>query len=419
VSTQGALRGVEYSNPLTRYRGLKVKRLAETLIGNSLRLDDTVLVDTYYSFYLPAPVLNEESTNTLCKLIVNTILNSTVGQRVRAKTVLEPFLSTIGAALFITEYVKQVSTRPLEVGESYAKSTKSHSELIEKTLESTSRELERVVEVKRIIEGLEPGTLSVFSTEDYGLDLLRLARSADVMAILSALRDLRADDIGSLRDYIVFKRGEKMGFELGFDVERLAPRSLTYPEELFYIRLAQRRLLLYTKMTRRKSGGVYVLVDKSGSMSGEKMLWAKAVTLALYMKTLRSRRDFRVRFFDSQPYSLHSISRKPRASEVVALFEYIARVKSSGGTDITRALLTALQDISAKEIKESTVVLITDGIDRVSEKPVKFMLDKTKSRLIVVMVMGDNKSLEKLADTYLRVVKLDRGEVLKVVKVLT
>jgi len=419
VSTQGALRGVEYLNPLTQYRGLKVKKLAEALSGSSLRLGDPVLIDTYYSLYLPAPVLNEESTNVLCKLIVNTILNSTIGQRIRVKTVLEPFLSTIGAALFITEYVKQSSMRPLEPSEGHSRSIESHSDLIEKTLESTSRELERFIEVKRVVEGLEPGTLSVFSTEDYGLDLLRLARSADVMAILNALREIKADDIGSLRDYIVFKRGEKMGFELGFDVERLAPRSLTYPEELFYTRLAQRRLLLYTKMTRRKPGGVYVLVDKSGSMSGEKILWAKAVTLALYMKTLRSRRDFRVRFFNSQPYSLHSINRKPRASEVVALFEYIARVKSSGGTDITRALLTALQDISVEESKESTIVLITDGIDRVSEKPVKLMLEKTKSRLIVVMVMGDNKSLEKLADTYLRVVKLDRGEVLKVVKAVT
>ena len=154
-------------------------------------------------------------------------------------------------------------------------------------------------------------------------------------------------------------------------------------------------------------------------MSGEKILWAKAVALALYMRALRLRREFSVRFFDSQPYSLHSLKKRPRVSEAVALFEYIARVKSSGGTDITRALLTALQDISSKKAKENTIVLITDGIDRVAEKPIRLMLDKTKSKLIVVMVMGDNKSLEKLADTYLKVVKLDQGEILKVIKAVS
>jgi len=418
VNTRGALRGVDYASPLTQYRALRVKKLAEALSGSSLRLGDTVFADAYYTLYLPAPVLDEESTNTVCRLIVETTLNSSAGQRIRARTVLEPFLSTISGALLISEYVKWV-TPQLRVEKSPEMTTRAIRDAVERALEHTSREVEKVVAVKRIIEGLEPGTLSVFSTEDYGLDLLRLARNADVTAILRALKDISAEDLGSRRDHVAFKRGEKMGFELGFDVERLAPRSLTYPDELFYTRLAQRRLLLYTKITKREPGGIYVLVDKSGSMSGEKMLWAKAVALALYMRALRLRREFSARFFDSQPYSLHSLKKRPRVSEAVALFEYIARVKSSGGTDITRALLTALQDISLKKAKESTIVLITDGIDRVTEKPIRLMLDKTKSKLVVVMVMGENKSLEKLADTYLKVVKLDRGEMLRVVRAVS
>jgi uncharacterized protein with von Willebrand factor type A (vWA) domain len=415
VSARGALRGVDYNSPLTKYRASRVKRLAEALSESSLRLDEVVFADAYYAFYLPAPVVDEESTSALCRVLVESVLTSSVGQKVRAKTVLEPLLSTISAALFISELTKQVSLKStLERGS--GTSTRSVQEAVQRALESTSSELDRVVAVKRVIEGLEPGTLSVFSTEDYGLDLLRLARNADVEAILRALEGLSAWDLGSHRDYVASKRGEKMGFELGSDVERLAPRSLAYPDELFYVRFIQRRLLLYTKVVARRPGEIYVLVDKSGSMSGDKMLWAKAVTLALYMRALRERREFSVRFFDSQPYSLHSVKKRPRVSEVVALFEYIARVKSSGGTDITRALLTALQDISSKRSTENTIILITDGIDRVAEKPIRLMLEKTRSRLVAVMIMGDNKSLENLADEYLRVVKLDQRDILRVIR---
>lgn len=418
MNTRGVLRGVDYSSPLTRYRAFRVKRLAEILCDGSLKLDDVVLADTYYSLYLPAPVVDENALNEVSRLIVETVLGSSSGQKIRAKTILDPLLSTIGAAILLSEYSRNL-TLASRSGERGITTSDRLRSTIEKAIESTSREIEKVKSVKMVIEGLEPGTLSIFSTEDYGLDLIRLARNADVTAILRVLRGVSAEDLGLHRDYIVSKRGEKMGFELGFDLERLAPRSLAYPDDLFYTRLAQRRLLLYTKMAKRKPGGVYVLVDKSGSMSGEKMTWAKAVTLALYMKTLRSRREFSVRFFDSHPYSLHSVGRKPRSSEVVALFEYIARVKSSGGTDITRALLTILQDISAKSTEHNTVILITDGIDRVVEKPVKLMLNKTKTKLIVVMVMGENKSLEKLADSYLKVVKLNRDEMLKVVRAVS
>jgi uncharacterized protein with von Willebrand factor type A (vWA) domain len=414
VISRGVLRGVNYSSPLVRYRALRVRKLVEVLCDTSPELGDTVFVNTYYSLYLPAPIVDENAPNDSSRLIVETILNSSKGQKIRAKTVLDTTLSTIGSAILLSEYLKSLSLLPKSVKSDSAPIDRIRS-AIERAVESTSREIERVKNVKAVVEGLEPGTISIFSTEDYGLDLIRLARNADVSAILKYLRGVSTEDLGVHRDYVPSKRGEKMGFELGFDLERLAPRSLAYPDDLFYTRLAQRKLLLYTKMAKRRPGGLYVLVDKSGSMSGEKMTWAKAVTLALYMKALRSRREFSVGFFDSQPHGLHSVGRRPRSSEVVALFEYIARVKSSGGTDITRALLTVLQVISAKSTEHNTVVLLTDGLDRVIEKPVKLMLSKTKTKLVVVMVMGENKSLEKIADSYLKVVKLDRDNILKVV----
>jgi len=35
--------------------------------------------------------------------------------------------------------------------------------------------------------------------------------------------------------------------------------------------------------------------------------------------------------------------------DVTSLFEYIARMKNAGGTDISRALVTALRDLIEKE----------------------------------------------------------------------
>ncbi|WFO74543.1 hypothetical protein J4526_05510 [Desulfurococcaceae archaeon MEX13E-LK6-19] len=159
------------------------------------------------------------------------------------------------------------------------------------------------------------------------------------------------------------------------------------------------------------------IVHNSGSMDGIKMVWAKAVALSLYMRALKEHREFYFRFFDSIPYPLVKLSKKPSTKQALKLMDYIASIKGSGGTDISRALMLACNDIRSGITKDvSDIVLITDGVDRIAESLISHNLRKANARLISVMIFGDNRSLKRLSTKYFSVRKLGTEEILKIVE---
>jgi len=288
----------------------------------------------------------------------------------------------------------------------------------EKIVEDTLREVSEVYQLRVLLEGSEPGSFSIESIEEYSLELIRLARQADIQLLLKSLSGISIPGYTRSTRKIRSRRGEKIGFEIGRDLERIATRELLVDEDLFLYRLLQGQLLLYSKYIEESSGPVYVLVDKSGSMEGEKIKWAKILILALLNKSLKEKREFYIRFFDSQPHGLRYLSKKPKMKDVTSLFEYIARMKNAGGTDISRALVTALRDLIEKRIQHASIVLVTDGIDRITERTLREALKKTSSRLITVMIKGDNESLKRISTIYLKAVELSQSEVIRVVKAI-
>jgi len=214
-----------------------------------------------------------------------------------------------------------------------------------------------------------------------------------------------------------FSRGELYGYEEGSDIERLVPSELAYPEELFYIKLAESQLLLYQKRIKEVLGPIYLLLDKSGSMDGEKIIWAKAVALALYSRARRENRDFYIRFFDNIPYPLIKVIRNAKSKDIIKMIEYIGKIRGGGGTDISRSIISACEDIKEGHVKGvSEIILLTDGEDKIAETTVRRSLKEANSTLISVMIRGDNADLRRVADQYLVVYKLDHDDLLRVVE---
>ena len=148
------------------------------------------------------------------------------------------------------------------------------------------------------------------------------------------------------------------------------------------------------------------------------MTWAKAVALSLYMRAIKEHREYYFRFFDSIPYPLAKVEKRPKASQVLKLIDYIAQVRGSGGTDISKAIITACNDIRAGSVnKMSDIILITDGVDRIAEQLVLYNLKRANARLITVMIMGDNKSLKNISTKYFSVMKLSQKHLLQIVEV--
>jgi uncharacterized protein with von Willebrand factor type A (vWA) domain len=102
-------------------------------------------------------------------------------------------------------------------------------------------------------------------------------------------------------------------------------------------------------------------------MDGKKILWTKATALALFMKSRIKRRAFYLRFFDSEPYDIVAVKPNAKPSHVIKMLEYIALARNSGGTDISKAILTACNDLIKLGLKEvNDIIIITGGEDRIA-----------------------------------------------------
>ena len=430
-ANKGFLRNINYEDPVVKYRGLKVLRIAKLIAEKELKIPLHLAVDIFYSFYLPMPILIDKQEIPSNKMkdynIINYLLRSSFIHDIRSRTVVDGLMSSIAASIFITELIKlEEETRPTATSSSKRKgeetSTPTNEQAIrrnvEKAISNTLRDVENAKKLKSLIEGDQPGSVSVMAYEEYGPELIRLARNIEVRKILDILRGIKPWSINIPEKKQRFKHGELTGYELGKDIERIVPSILALPDELFYIKYLENRLLLYQKMLSQGKGPLYVLLDKSGSMDGMKMTWAKAVALSLYMRAIKEHREYYFRFFDSIPYPLAKVEKRPKASQVLKLIDYIAQVRGSGGTDISKAIITACNDIRAGNVnKMSDIILITDGVDRIAEQLVLYNLKRANARLITVMIMGDNKSLKNISTKYFSVMKLSQKHLLQIVEV--
>jgi uncharacterized protein with von Willebrand factor type A (vWA) domain len=94
-------------------------------------------------------------------------------------------------------------------------------------------------------------------------------------------------------------------------------------------------------------------------------------------------------------------------------------VRSDGGTNIDEALRTALKDLEKLKEQTNTIILITDGEDKVETKPED--LKKYNASLVAIMIEGRNDMLKTLAEAsggqYLSAVPTEDGA-LKIVDLL-
>ncbi|RLG76234.1 MAG: hypothetical protein DRO12_04620 [Thermoprotei archaeon] len=442
----GVLKNIKYSDPHTQYRGQKILEVLRRVMKSKATkmFSEALATDVFYSFYLPFPTLIPIENVPLGKeshyLLIKTLLGSDETRKIRPYTVANNFTSTLVSVLFLqyfAESFEQGYSREQAEGGEGREALKDQEEeknrgrelkrkdaefrniisAVHEALKRVSEDTPSIKSMEQLIQGKQAGVGHTLDLEEDAGRVIKLIRSVDLRELLRWLE--RIPDIASIvkRRKMRTSRGEIEGYTVGSDVERLVPTELAYPDLYFYSKFADSTLLLYEKFSRLTLGPVYVLIDKSGSMEGDKIKWAKATALALFIRSRIERRPFYIRFFDSEPFSLIKVSIRTKPGEVIKLMEYVARVKSGGGTDISKAILTACTDIQRYKLKDvSDVILITDGEDRIAKSLVRRSLHSVSARLISVMIMGDNTDLKRVSDRYFKVVKLDEKEMLKVVE---
>jgi len=423
----GVLKGIKYDDPLTRYRGEKVLSIAKRLNREVSSLDLDLAVDTFYSFYLPFPVtvpLNKVPKGKERNYyLIRELLDLQDFHKVKNYTIANTHMSTLISASFLEYVVNELRNEVMQGGKEGEEGSESIdrasiSRAVKRAMEKVKEESKTLKNIQKLLSiGNEPGTGSVFDMEESGDEVIRLARNTDIKRLLEVISMVPQITHKVKRRVERSTKGELVGYELGSDLERVVPTELKLPKLYFRIKFVESKLLLYEKVLPKTLGPFYLLIDKSGSMEGEKIMWAKATAIALLMRARKENRDFYLRFFDGLPHPLIKVPRRMKTSDMISLIKYLARVKGGGGTDITRAIATACDDITSGTIKgKSDVIIITDGEDRISETIVERKLKTANARLISVMILGENRDLRRLSHRYLRVLRLSGEEILKVVE---
>ena len=223
-----------------------------------------------------------------------------------------------------------------------------------------------------------------------------------------------------------FSRGEYNGFTIGGDFAAAVPSAFAYPDELLYALYAHRRLPKYDRSIRENEKTRYVLFDKSSSMSADKLIFAKAVALSLYISAVKEKGDFYLTYFDDVVYDPITVLKNERRDKKDMVAQLMSRVAVSGGTNIEKAVIAACNDLAKdRSRKKKEIILITDGEAQIDMVNLNRHLAEAKADLITVYInRGNNMSdyvqrylavLQKVSKHFFFIENADKGELIKLV----
>ena len=258
---------------------------------------------------------------------------------------------------------------------------------VQQAFETAKGKAKEAVETYSVLGGLTKGTTPAklaFLDEELGIDIVEFRT---IIEILGKIK--KAMPIMFTQHKVRARLGMPGGYGVTRKPEKAIPRELALPEELFLAKLAKGQFLTRVKLTREK-GVMILLLDRSGSMSGYKIAWAKAVALALGVKAMKEKLDYMLIPFD---YGVHE-------SMTLDQLEDIMRISAGGGTDIGDAIVASLELAILKGYKRANVIVITDGEDWIAEDYETKILDlakKVKASIKVFYIEGTNEVLKRIA----------------------
>ncbi len=495
ATKDSVLEGIDPSKPMNQYIGGKLHHHLEKVSKQSAdKISNDVMLDLYYSFYLPFPKVRGDAKDAPQKNIVENALQSPEMEQTRKTSSLDSAISSAAAVEFANSFIKDLQKAANSSDPEKAKNAQemldqlqgngqheqqnqgkqqqpqqgqqgqqgqqqgeqgqqgqqeqdqqgsgqpqqgqqqgqgnSKSDIMKQAMQNALSRAQDTAEgmkgVKDFLDKAERGSQAGKGSSGELLmgdnidRIIALAKKTNISEILKLLEGFPELVLSSSKKYKEDTSGENLEYEKGNDVARVVPGELALPDVVFYAKFSQKDLLLFKKGKEKEPGQVYVLVDRSSSMDSQsKSQWAKAVALALYLRSRGDGRDFYMRFFDDHVHQLKSVKRG-ESGKALDTLEYIAGTRADNGTDIVKAIDAACSDIEKLKLKEkTTIVLITDGEDdaNVASNMVRIRenLKKANAVLISVMIQGKNPNLEQLSENFMEVRDLSGKEALDVV----
>ncbi|AOQ24581.1 Protein ViaA [Moorella thermoacetica] len=240
-------------------------------------------------------------------------------------------------------------------------------------LKMAMEDLREKLEAASLFWGTTPGVpRSINSKEKFQL-AQRLVKEAKLWEI--------AKLAGRMTRIALHKRRTKVrkipqvitGINQGNDLSRILPAELhllAHPlaRKDFLRRFIEGKLLQYELQGRESlgRGPIIACIDSSGSMQGNREIWAKAVALALFQVAVKEKRTFAWINFSTRACSKFQCA-DPRQVNPLQLAE-AAVEDCGGGTNYEYPLEEALQIINQSAFNKADIIFITDGQCKASDQ---------------------------------------------------
>ena len=237
--------------------------------------------------------------------------------------------------------------------------------------------LQDVKKTSELIEawGTEPEQLTQLPAEQRLELAQKLAGKDKLKKLARMLGRFRLMAIHSQKSTINHGLDEVYDMETGSDLEKVLPSELVnlcHPvlKKQFQRKFTEGQLLQYNLRGRENAGKgpIVCCVDSSGSMEGDRELWAKAVALALLEIAQMQKRPFAVIFFGSAWEALETIEIQKGEQNILDKVIQIAEYFLNGGTDFEKPLNAAIELSEKTEFKKADIVFVADGKCGVSDE---------------------------------------------------
>ncbi len=348
-----------------------------------------------------------QMTAAQAQALANQIAQAAAEAKAKAQTACETARMAQGLAEMAAEALMGATNSP----DAQAKS----DELARLGLAALKAAKDQVQDVSDMVQGwgLDPAELTSQGMPE-ALAILQRIKSNPALkkfaAILGRMRQIAAR---KARTKVAGEGRRVSRTDTGRDLKR-AHRServalstpATRPQALQ--RWARGELQLHGTETKNKlgHGPVVVCEDASGSMSGDKQQWAKALVLAMAHYAKLQHRSFGWVLFDSWVHKAQVyLKGLLKAHQMLE----IADARAGGGTDFEKPLRKALEMIQKEGLKKADILFITDGECAVSETFLReFLAAKKALEFTVITLLCDmgstsGSTVEKFSDRVERI----------------
>lgn len=203
---------------------------------------------------------------------------------------------------------------------------------------------------------------------------------------------------------------EVANITVGDNLSRLIPAELMqigHPllKIDFRRKFLEQGLLQYELKGKHKEarGPIVMCVDESGSMAGQRDIWAKAVAMAMLQIAVKQKREFYLIHFSRSVYRTDHFKYPVQPAELLDAMSFFC----GGGTNFMEPLSRAIEIIAGKSgvksLKNADIILVSDGDATIQTDWLKLFTEaKKRGQINVISVMiGQNDSVCKLFSDHL------------------